>query len=282
MIKELMLITTILYGNALPTFDNADKQPIKQLMTNSPNINVSMGVIYLDITNNDTSEYYEYVPLTYTLKNIRANTDVEEYTMAYYFQCIYTAGSNQNTSTITKTQYLNYNEYQDLINNLLRVELIVDIANLTTTTLDNGDTRLLTQLIVDYAISSSSQTYEVSQTYDLVIPLAINGTTITNFTINNTYRTYYTGFAIRSAFGDIVNLYYDKGYDNGYNSGLADGYDNGYNAGTLNFDFVSWIPNAIGGFLNFEIFPNFTLSNVLLAIVGAFLAIWILRVFVGG
>lgn len=65
-----------------------------------------------------------------------------------------------------------------------------------------------------------------------------------------------------------------------YNEGFNEGYSRGV---SQNFSsFGSFLTNSVGGFLNFEIFPGFSIMNVLWSILGVFLFIIILRVFAGG
>lgn len=47
-------------------------------------------------------------------------------------------------------------------------------------------------------------------------------------------------------------------------------------------DFTSWLTNSVRSFMNFEIFPNFKLGNILGVIVSIPLLIYILKLFLGG
>ena len=68
--------------------------------------------------------------------------------------------------------------------------------------------------------------------------------------------------------------------DTKYNEGFNEGYSRGV---SQNFSsFGSFLTNSVGSFLNFEIFPGFSIMNVLWAILGVLLFIIILRVFAGG
>lgn len=47
-------------------------------------------------------------------------------------------------------------------------------------------------------------------------------------------------------------------------------------------DYVAWLSSAIGGFMDSEIFPNFTIGGMLGVIVAIPLAVWFLKLFSGG
>lgn len=46
--------------------------------------------------------------------------------------------------------------------------------------------------------------------------------------------------------------------------------------------YVDWIVNSVKSFVDFEIFPNFSVGNILGILISMSLAIWILKVFMGG
>lgn len=50
----------------------------------------------------------------------------------------------------------------------------------------------------------------------------------------------------------------------------------------VNADFTGWIATATSGFLNFELFPNFSIGGVLAILVGFSLVILFLKIFAGG
>lgn len=80
---------------------------------------------------------------------------------------------------------------------------------------------------------------------------------------------------------------YSDGYNAGYDAGVDEGYEYGYEQGTANNQLVnngmfSWIFDGIQGFMQFELFPNFSIGLVLSVICGASLFIWLLKLFAGG
>lgn len=50
----------------------------------------------------------------------------------------------------------------------------------------------------------------------------------------------------------------------------------------VNVDFTSWIATAVGGFLGFELFPNFSLIGVISIFIMISVVIWVLKVLAGG
>ena len=70
---------------------------------------------------------------------------------------------------------------------------------------------------------------------------------------------------------DISNLY-NYGYSKGYQSG-----DGGFGG-----DYGTWLVNAVGGFMNLELFPNFKIGGILSIIVAIPLVVWFLKLFAGG
>lgn len=65
-------------------------------------------------------------------------------------------------------------------------------------------------------------------------------------------------------------------YNVGYQTGYAEGISQNFSS------FGSFLTNSVGGFLNFEIFPGFSLMNILWAMLGILLFVIILKVFAGG
>lgn len=80
----------------------------------------------------------------------------------------------------------------------------------------------------------------------------------------------------------LYNRGYVTGYDEGYDTGYDEGYQDGEDDALVNTSFVDFIVNAVGGFMDFEIFPNFSIGNVLGAFVAVIVAVILLRVFAGG
>ena len=70
---------------------------------------------------------------------------------------------------------------------------------------------------------------------------------------------------------DISNLY-NYGYSKGYQNG-----DGGFGG-----DYGFWLVNAVGGFMNLELFPNFKIGGILSTIVSIPLVVWFLKLFAGG
>ena len=89
---------------------------------------------------------------------------------------------------------------------------------------------------------------------------------------------------------DVLNagfiIEYDRGYNKGYNEGHDIGYNEGYQKGEDNAlthtSFTDFLVYAVGGFMDFEIFPNFSIGNVFGALVAVVVAVILLRVFAGG
>ena len=69
--------------------------------------------------------------------------------------------------------------------------------------------------------------------------------------------------------------YYDAGYDAGYDTG----YDVGINDNGFTLD---WLTEGVAGFLDVDIFGTFGIGDILLLFLGAFLMIYLLKVFAGG
>lgn len=144
---------------------------------------------------------------------------------------------------------------------------------------------------------------------DLTVRVS-NNAEIYSFVEFNSLRRI-TSSQYNNAYNSGYNVGLDEGYDDGYDSGYAVGRDAGYELGLnegfdlgesqgfdrgyqLGFDdgvastssgtvdFTSWLGTAVGGFLNFEIFPGFNMSGILLIIISFSLVMWFLKVFAGG
>ena len=83
----------------------------------------------------------------------------------------------------------------------------------------------------------------------------------------------------------------DVGYNNGYNAGLELGYTPGYNDGyneaiqqneIIKRGMFGWIMDSVQGFMDFEIFDNFTIGWMLSVVVGVSCLIWLLKLLAGG
>lgn len=117
------------------------------------------------------------------------------------------------------------------------------------------------------------------------------------------YSDYNGLYYFLSDWPDIYQNIYDVGRDEGYFEGNEVGYENGYTEGYLDaYDEarelgfnqgVSQAPaiwgglgefftTSVGGFLEFEFFPGFSVSNVLALIVSVGVVIVFLKIFAGG
>ena len=50
----------------------------------------------------------------------------------------------------------------------------------------------------------------------------------------------------------------------------------------MTFDFTSWIGTAVGGFLNMELMPNFSIGGVLAILIAFSIVMLFLKFFAGG
>lgn len=85
------------------------------------------------------------------------------------------------------------------------------------------------------------------------------------------YLHYYADRMLGEEHSSTLSDWYHLGYMNGFGGG-----------GEFNGDYTSWMATAVGGFLDAEIFPNFTLGGVLGVLVALGLLVMFLKFFAGG
>lgn len=130
-----------------------------------------------------------------------------------------------------------------------------------------------------------SQSFDI---YSLVRNLITGGATFSNgivhinsmkFTRVNSEgllkvsSTQFSDLSYYSSDGDDVSPYFDV-YTKAINGVTSNN--------ELNVDFTTWITTAIGGFLNFELYPGLTIWAILLGVLGIMVMLAFLRYFAGG
>lgn len=87
------------------------------------------------------------------------------------------------------------------------------------------------------------------------------------------YFHYYVDRAAAQQFDSALENLGDKYWQSGFYSGQGSG---------VSADFTSWLASSVSGFVDAEIFPNFTISNMLVIIIAIPLVILFLKFFAGG
>lgn len=295
MIKELLLISGLIYTNTINinninTFDNVINNDDIRLIKKTYNRDYNNILIYNAIgltSNNDIYTYDIYLnSLSYGL--IYNNNYDESLLYINYSLVLYESINNVVQSTTNVKTVDSWDYCIGLETNHEKVKNILDNFTALKCTLTNDYVNSPSNL----TYSTISQDIKVSIYIDSQNYIDLNTTATSYLTLNDTnvnfikYQSKSNDFINTTQVQDLRKHSYDNGYFYGYNDGYDVGYNEGYDVGkddgALNFSFVSWLPTAIGGFLDFEIFPNFTLANILMGITGVFLAILLLKVFVGG
>lgn len=118
--------------------------------------------------------------------------------------------------------------------------------------------------------------------------LSLNGSPFTSENaVDFSYLFYSLGWINTNGnFMDGYNMGYDAGYSAGYTVGHFNGYNQGHNVGyneglsaELNYN---WLLSTVDKFLNFQFFGTFSISTLLLIVLGGGLILVFLKFFAGG
>lgn len=104
--------------------------------------------------------------------------------------------------------------------------------------------------------------------------------TCLNFTIYNDDLCIQSSLKVNFyAYKQNKSLELDTSYNDGYNDGYDVGFDDGQEANGFTLD---WLTKGVAGFLDVDLFGTFGIGDILLLFLGAFLMIYLLKVFAGG
>lgn len=292
MIKELLLISGLIYSNCDVILNNSfnDVQIAKLPNKNINDYDVTQKIYLLDIAGNGVNSNKNYLYKFY-VQTLNYGYLYSQNILFINFQFGYDL-LNLSDRTVTSYNliYLDtwdyidtYSNYEYILNNIERIEIQVSLTNI-----------VLGPSNADVVINPSSYISIIANA-DNWIRIDNSQYTQRNITfVENLTNISFNGSAYSTNYYYHRSLYYNDayqygfnngnilGYNQGYSEGLIEGFENGIAEGQLNFNVVDWITTALDGFLSFEIYPNFSLASLLMAVTGTFIALWILKVLAGG
>lgn len=143
-----------------------------------------------------------------------------------------------------------------------------------------------------YVLDNDNRPYEINIEVNFIFTISSDGDfdsdevelRVINLGINTDeveFTNLYIDFYIPNVMlaKDFGNIKYNNGVNDGYNEGFSDG---SAGEGGVFHNITYFLNTTVGGFLNFEIVPGFSVMTFYAIIIGLILLIIILKMFMGG